>query len=132
MQANPFGQRRAVPTSRDGDLQCTTPHDGWGDEITGFWRIDDIHPDVMCPCRFAHGRIDLRLIGSADDQRTTQNIVGAKGSRLIGHEALRHQGRQGLTERRADYLNQRVSVEQPLYLTRGYFPPTNHQAAFPL
>ena len=86
LHANPFGQRWTVPASRDGDLECTTPDDGWGDKVTGFWRIDDIHPDVVCSGRVAHGRIDLRLIGSADDQRTTQDIVGAKGSRLIGNE----------------------------------------------
>ena len=132
LHANPFGQRRAVPTSRDGDLECTTPHDGWGDKVTGFWRIDDVHPDVVRSCRVAHGRIDLRLIGSADNQRTTQNIVGAKGSRLIGHEALRRQGCQGLTECGADHHDQRLGVEQPLDLTGGNFPTANHQAAFPL
>ena len=132
LHANPFGQRWTVPASRDGDLECTTPDDGWSDKVTGFWRIDDVYPDVVRSGRVAHGRIDLCLIGSADNQRTTQNIVGAKGSRLVGNQTLRRKSCQGLTECGADHHDQRLGVEQPLHLTGGNLPTTNHQAAFPL
>jgi len=132
LHTNPFGQGRAVASSRDGDLEWATPHDGWGDEVTGLWRIDNIHPDVVCPCRLAHGHIHLQLIGGADDQRTAQDIVGAKGARLIGNDALHRQGSQGFAECRADHNDQRFGVEQPLDFTRGNFPAADHQAAFSL
>jgi hypothetical protein len=132
LHANPLGQRRALPASRDGDLECTTPDDGWGNEITGFWCIDDIDPDVVRSGRVAYGRIDLCLIGSTDNQRTTQNIVGAKGSRLVSNEALRRESCEDLTECGADHHDPRVGVKQPLYFTGGNLPTANHQAAFPL
>ena len=132
LHTNPFGQRWAVPASRNGDLECATPHDGWGDEVTGLRRIDDVHPDVVGPCRPAHGCIDLRLVGGTDDQRTTQDIVGAKRASLIGNDALRRQGRQGFTEGRADDHDQRLGVEQPFDLARGNSPAADDQATFPL
>jgi hypothetical protein len=130
LHANAFGQRRAMPSSRDSDLQCATPHDGWGDEIAGLWRVDDVHPDVVRPCRLAHGCIDLGSIGGADDQRTTHDIVAAKGASLIYNDALRCQGREGFAECRADDNDQSLGVQQPLDFACGNFPAADHQAAF--
>jgi hypothetical protein len=121
-----------VPSSRDSDLQCATPHDGWGDEITGLWRVDDVHPDVVRPCRLAHDRIDLGSIGGPDDQRTTQDIVAAKRASLIGNDALRCQGREVCAECRADDNNQCLGVQQPLDFACGNFPAADYQAPFSL
>jgi hypothetical protein len=70
LHANPFGQSRAMPAGRDGDLQGTTTNDGGSDEVAGVWRIDNVHPDLVFSCSLAHGHIYFWLIGSADDQHT--------------------------------------------------------------
>jgi hypothetical protein len=132
LHANALGQRRAVPARRDGDLERATPHDSRGDEVTGLWRVDNVHPDVVCPCGLAHSRIDLSLIGGPDDQRATQDIVGAKGARLIGNGALRCQGSQGFAECGADHNDPRLGVQQPLDFACGNFPAADYQATFSL
>jgi len=70
LHANSFGQCRALSSGRDGDLQITATHDRRGDEVTRVRRIDNVHPDMVCPCRLEYSRIHFRLIGGADDQRT--------------------------------------------------------------
>ena len=121
-----------MPSGRDGDLQGAATHDGGRDEIAGRRRIDDVHPDVMSPRRLAHGHIHLWLIGGTDDQRTTQDIIGTKGSRLVRDDAFRREGSQGVADVRADHEDERLCVEQPLHFTRGDFPAADHEAAFPL
>jgi hypothetical protein len=88
LHPNPFRQCRAVPAGRDGDLQGATTDDGGSNEVAGIRRIDNIDPDVPFPCSLAHRPIHRRLIGSADDQRTPQDIVAAKRSRLVHNDGL--------------------------------------------
>ena len=121
-----------MSSSRDGDLQGTTTDDGRGDEVAGLRRVDDVHPDLVPPCRPAHSPVHLWLIGGTDDQRTTQDIIGTKGSRLVRDDAFRREGSQGVADFRADHENPRLCVEQPVHFTRGDFPAADHEAAFPL
>jgi hypothetical protein len=92
LHANPFRQCRAVASGRNGDLQGATTDHRRGDEVAGLWRIDDVHPDLMLPCRLAHCRIHLGSIGGTDDQRTAQDVVGAKWSRLVRNDTFRREG----------------------------------------
>jgi hypothetical protein len=95
LQANSFRQRRAMSSGRNGDLQSATPEDGGGDEVARVRRIDNIDPDVMFPCSLTHGPIYRCVIGGADDERTAQDIVGAKRSSLRLNGALRCKSGQG-------------------------------------
>jgi hypothetical protein len=73
-------------------LQGSTTDDGGSDEVAGVRRIDDVDPDVVLPRRQTHGPIHPWLIGRADDERTAQDIVGVKRSRLMLNDALHHEG----------------------------------------
>jgi hypothetical protein len=88
LQTYPFGQCRALPSSRNGDLQGTTTHDSRGDEVTRLRRIDDIHPDVVFPCSLVYSHIHFPLIGGADDKRTIYDITNTKWPRLVPNDAL--------------------------------------------
>jgi hypothetical protein len=113
-------------------LQGATTDDGRSDEVAGLRRIDDVHPDLMLPCRPAHGPVHLWLIGGTDDQCTIQDIVGTKRSRLVLNDAFRREGSQGVADFRADYEHPRLCLEQPVHFTRGDFSAADHKAAFPL
>jgi hypothetical protein len=121
-----------VPPGRDGDLQGATANDGGGDEVTGVRHVDDIDPDVVVPRSLAHGPIHLWLIGSADDQRTAEYVVGAKRSPLMFNDALRREAGQGFGERRADDDDQGIRLKQPVHLTGSDLPAADHQATFAL
>jgi hypothetical protein len=132
LHANPFRQCRAVSPGRNGDLQSATTDHRWGDEVAGLWRIDDVHPDLVFPCRLAHGHIHLGSIGGTDDQRTAQDVIGAKSSRLVRDDTFRREGSQCFADFGADHKDPRFSFEQPVHFTSGDFSAADHEAAFPL
>jgi hypothetical protein len=132
LHANPFCQRRAVPSGRDGDLQRATTDDGRGDEVAGVRRIDDVHPDVVFARCLAHGPIHLWLIGGTDDQHAAQYIGCAKRSRLMRNDALCREGGQGFGEFGADNEDLGICLKQPIHFTGRNLPAANHQATFAL
>jgi hypothetical protein len=113
-------------------LQGTTTNNSGRDEVTCLRSVDDIHPDIVVPCSLAYSHIHVRLVGGANDQRTTDHIISAKESGPISDKALGSEVYQGLGKVWADHHDACLGLKQPLHFPRRNFPATDHQAAFPL
>jgi hypothetical protein len=127
---NPLCQSRTQPSRGDGDLQCPTAHDGWGDEIALVWRVDHVHPDLPPAGRFAYRSIHRMLVRCPDDQRASHHIIFDKRARLMANDTMQGESRQGGREHGADHDHRRPRLEKPLDFAGGDFASAHDQAAF--